>query len=475
MTYGHWLDHAQAALAEAAAAAGRDTAGGHADTAGVMAARRRTYLELRRLAGLISGVDAPEATTGHADLLVNAGRRMSKAGPGVILGAGCWAAAGPVTPSRPAPISALGRHLAEAATALSTAGDILASHLDPGRRPRTPEGAALRAGAGRTGGLADIASLAHAAVQVDRRLPRWLGRTDPTLRTVYRPVIDAAGWWTRSRYPTVLRQIAAHSDGTSVLRTLDVAPAGSRATQLRPITNLADITDVVDTSRAWLFGHAAQATVGQVAAAARLAIAICATAIRTPGAAADEVGASGNRWKAVVRTLGHVADLGGAVDSSIVDRCVAATGWLAGRIYGAQPIHPQWTDTVKALHGKLLGLADASHAAMLHAVVGGSVCVRSFSDETERGFERRGLIHHAAGRWQRASLDDASIEEVLDALRSVALANTGEDIPAGERQPAAVARAAFPAAMTMFATPARTITTSLLNHRDVRQTRSRPR
>ncbi|MDT5023841.1 MAG: hypothetical protein QOE61_267 [Micromonosporaceae bacterium] len=64
--------------------------------------------------------------------------------------------------------------LHSAAEATSVAGDILASHVDPINGPRTPEGAAIRLGAGRNAALADLADVITEFAQVDQRLMAWL-------------------------------------------------------------------------------------------------------------------------------------------------------------------------------------------------------------------------------------------------------------------------------------------------------------
>ncbi|MDT5023813.1 MAG: hypothetical protein QOE61_239 [Micromonosporaceae bacterium] len=53
--------------------------------------------------------------------------------------------------------SAAATLLRSAANDASVAADILASHIDPTNGPRTPQGTAIRLGAGRTAALAEVA------------------------------------------------------------------------------------------------------------------------------------------------------------------------------------------------------------------------------------------------------------------------------------------------------------------------------
>jgi hypothetical protein len=64
--------------------------------------------------------------------------------------------------------------LRSAANNARVAADILASHVDPINGRRTPQGAAIRLGAGRSAALAEFAVVMTEFANVDRPLAAWL-------------------------------------------------------------------------------------------------------------------------------------------------------------------------------------------------------------------------------------------------------------------------------------------------------------
>lgn len=231
MTYGYWLDRGAAALA-AAAQAGPARARGHADAATTVAARNRVYAQLRRLhAHLAPGLVPGARSDALADQAVDVSHELTTTTAARLLGLGLAAATvdpPAITAAPAAPQPVIADHLVAAADAFGLAADILASHLGP-RRPRTPQGQAIAAGAGQRDAVADLAQLAHTTAELDRRLVGWLSRSRKasTLRPVYDRVLTRLRGWTRSGYPALLGQIATRrtAGGESILRPLEVAPA----------------------------------------------------------------------------------------------------------------------------------------------------------------------------------------------------------------------------------------------------------
>ena len=292
MTYGHWLQRAHEHLRAARNATRQDAALSRGDAAALEIARNRCYEGLARLVEFLDGGQpvSVDISRPDAELVMDGTRRpVAKLYLGLRVAAriephGPGAAADGVPREQVAKraqlmveaASATTRHLAMAADAVSTAGDVLASHIPPRLRPYTPEGAAIRAGAGVAAALADVGKLTLDLLFVDARLPTWV-RHRPTRtradRDAYRPVAEAARWATGSGLIMVANTLIVQADTQpNLLRLLDLAPYPSRP---------AALTDSIDAAartftacRDWMYRNPDQIRVAHLAAGTRLGLTI---------------------------------------------------------------------------------------------------------------------------------------------------------------------------------------------------------
>jgi hypothetical protein len=272
MTIGYWHAQAQAALRASAQALSGHRASSPAEANALIAARSTVYGQLARVTELlVGGRPVPEAPTRASASLI-----LGRHGQGLTrLYVGLQAAAlvDQQYPPSPANAGSASISLRQAADAIGVIGDILASHVAPHERPRTPEGAAIRAGGGVQAALADVARLTIAALTVDNRLPTWLNRGPGPLTAVHRPVMDAARWASGSRLGAVARDLIAAAAGQPALideldvalQPLDPAPA---------VTTADDAIAAVTAARTWLWQHPDQAAVVHLQLGTQLGLAV---------------------------------------------------------------------------------------------------------------------------------------------------------------------------------------------------------
>ncbi|SCF29088.1 hypothetical protein GA0074696_4135 [Micromonospora purpureochromogenes] len=174
MSFGQWHSEALEALSTASAAIGRDRPRTAADVNATVTARSALFTQLARVTELLVGgrpaAEVPDRA-GAAAILARRGQVLTQ------FYVGLRAAAIVDRRFPPASIAVStepARSLRRAADAVGVMGDILASHVPPGRGPCTPEGLAIRAGGGVQSGLAKIARLTVHAATIDIALPGWL-------------------------------------------------------------------------------------------------------------------------------------------------------------------------------------------------------------------------------------------------------------------------------------------------------------
>jgi hypothetical protein len=427
VTYGHWLDRASTALHTAQQEAATTRAAGHGDAAATITARNIVYQRLVSLADQLGGgASRTEATIRAAEHLVNSNARVAATNPGRLMGVGLRAAIADPAPAPPTGVTGgeLARHLANAADALGLAADTLASHLGPPNQPaRTPEGYALAAGAGQPGAWADLAKLASCMIEVDRRLPAWLsrGRSPRTLRAVYQPAVDRVRWWTRSRYPTILTEIAGQASGESVLRLLDTAPSTELSSAARQVSSLDGVTDVLDTARAWLHQYPGRAHYAYLVAATRLAVLISNSAVRIDPDGPLDTRSYAYRWAQVAKRLERLTGLDQASPDALLQELDAASDWMRLRARAQMADHSyqglqsslDWRTAQPRLLGKLPGLAAQLDRAVAAGTTRGHLCVTQ--SELDMSRSSRGIFY-AKARWRKAKPSD----EEVRALRAPA-------------------------------------------------------
>jgi hypothetical protein len=193
----------------------------------------------------------------------------------------------PRTPDPP-----LAAQLRAAAAAVATIGDILASHLDPGRRPRTAEGVALRQGAGIADGLADVAAMTRTALQVDAHLQHWLHGSGYAV--LYRPVAAICRWSSDGPLDGLCRRIVEAGQHPGLLHGLQPAAVAERRTRI--VDSLPDALATFDAATAWMIQHPGHVRAAHLHEATRLAMVALITA---HGMHAQPTGVTGWRSAAI--------------------------------------------------------------------------------------------------------------------------------------------------------------------------------
>jgi hypothetical protein len=456
VTYGHWLEQATTAIHTAQTIVEATRPAGHGDAAATFTARNRIYQRLVTLTDQLGGAPVAAVTVAAAEHLVNSNTRVAATSPARLLGVGLRAAIASTAPPPPAGVTGgeLARQLATAADALGLAADILTSHLGPPNRPaRTPEGQALAAGAGRPGACADLARLAAGMTELDRRLPAWLSRAHSprTLRPVYQPALDRVRWWTRSRYPTILNQIAGQATGESVLRRLDTAPATEPSRAARQVRSLGDINDVLDTARAWLHQHPGRAQYTHLVAATRLAVLISTHAARIDPDSPLDPASYARQWAQVANKLQSLTGLEQTSTDALLQELDTASDWirLQVRTQLTDPAHPgsqadlDWRTARPRLLGKLPGLAAQLNRALAATTTRGQLCVNQSGLDTSR--TRRGIFY-AKERWRKAKTNDTEVRALRTRLATAAKAPTDHEqaLRRALGDPVALARSSYP-------------------------------
>jgi hypothetical protein len=264
MTYGRWLDTAATALDTAAILARRTQAADHTDVGSVLHARDRV---VRALYGLTSMLE-PATPPAHPSRRPSPAERLPD--HAVLLRRALDHTRLPL-PAQPEPTHApeLADHLGTAANGLQVAGDILASHVDPTNGPRTPEGAAIRLGAGRIEALAELARLTGRLASVDVHLGQWAGGDEampPSPAAGHQTALATIDTWLGGVDRHAIAVVGDSSHRPSLVRTLTVAAADRAPTT----TTAADCAATLDDIAVWLFRHPDQVEGYHLAAAIRL-------------------------------------------------------------------------------------------------------------------------------------------------------------------------------------------------------------
>ncbi|MEV4210171.1 hypothetical protein [Micromonospora sp. NPDC049662] len=236
---------------------GRRPPGSAADVNATVVARCAVWAQLARTTELLAGRPQLAVSSRAEASTVLSGQWK----PAIQLYFGLRAAAAvdrTLPPSRDTPTLEPTLSLRRAADAITVIGDILASHLPTEHQPGTPEGQAIRAGAGVQSGLADIAQLALNAVAIDIALPGWLDHTHGYLGEIYRPAAEAAEWTSGSGLSAVARELVALGSGHPRLRGLDVARSPMYPV---PMANsVEDAIAAIRAARTWLWQNPRELT-----------------------------------------------------------------------------------------------------------------------------------------------------------------------------------------------------------------------
>ncbi len=271
MTFGDWRERAHTSLRAAhTAIRGRDAVSAAA-VYGLIAARSDVYHHLVRATELLLGGPPRADVQDHT----NAATIMKQHGGVIALHAGLRSARLVAHPYPPAPadLAEPARLLRASADATGIMADILASHLPRNQRYRSPEGNAIRNGAGVRAGLADIANLTSAMLDVDRAFYTWLDRAHGPAALAYHAIHDATHSATNGRLDAAVEDVvAATGRGHPVLRALDFA-----AVPLSPSPTIRSARDAATTTvavRSWLTRNPDAVTVAHIQAVTQLGLAI---------------------------------------------------------------------------------------------------------------------------------------------------------------------------------------------------------
>ena len=429
MTIGYWRREARAALRATAEAMSGERAT-PADAYAVIAARASVYTGLARVVELLAGGRPVAEVPGRAGAELILGRHGQSL---TRLYVGLRTAAEPDQPYPPAPANpgSVAQHLRYVADAIGVIGDILASHAAPNQRPRSPEGAAIRAGGGVQAALGEVARLTVDAIMVDHHLPAWLGHSRGPLAAIYQPIVDVARWSSTSRLGAVARNLIASAAGhLPLLDELDVArqpidPAPA-------VTNADEATAAVAAARSWLWEHPDQLSVAHVQLATQLGLAVSILIEDRDQNARD-------RWRG---TAMAAAELRGSPTTDVARHAAGELAevlrWARSNLNSRQPagVGERLTQLGR-LGEQLPALASTMHRGVHNAVRRRDLFVRDLVLRRPAG----SLIYRATERWRPSALTDQPVRDLSRLLWKLSPHVTE---PALADRPSAVAAASFP-------------------------------
>ncbi|MFI7080922.1 hypothetical protein ACIBO1_26820 [Micromonospora sp. NPDC049903] len=402
MTVGTWRDEAHRAVRAAATAVTGQRADTAAEIIALLSARNDLYRQLARATELVVGGRPAEevATRAAADLILSRhGQSLTRFYVG-LLGAATMEQYPPAPPITTGPA----RSLRRAADAVGVMGDIIASHIPLGQRPKTPEGAAIRAGGGVQGTLSGLARITTEATLMDARLPSWLSRNELAGKT-YAPAADAARWVATSRLGVVARDMVTATTGRPGLDELDIA---------RVPLDPAPAVDTIDAAivalraaRTWLWQNPDQVAGVHLRVGTQLGLAAhILTAEGTP----SSVG--GWRQAAIA-----AADLRATPPSGTARDAAGELGevlrWTRSLL--DSPAAPPRTDLAR-LAGELPLLAAALHQGLTSVVRRHDLFLRG---ENTLRRPTGSLVYRATVSWRPAIAEDDLVRDISQALSQI--------------------------------------------------------
>ncbi|MEW2386003.1 hypothetical protein AB0873_28475 [Micromonospora sp. NPDC047707] len=427
MTFGHWRREAYEALSAANVAMGQRRANTAADINTAVTARCAIFAQLARATELLVGGRPTPETPDRAQasaILTRRGQTLTK----FYVGLRAAAIVDRQFPSTPAIVrTEPARSLRRAADAIGVIGDILASHVPPGRGPRTPEGLAIRAGGGVQSGLADLARLTARAVMIDIALPRWLEHAPGSLAEIYRPVAVTAKWTASSRLSTVARDLVAAGSGQAPLSDLNVARS-----PLNPAPGVSTVDDAIAAlaaARTWMWHNPAQLTGEHLQLGTQVGLAVH---MLTSGGDPKMVG--GWRQAAIAAAeLRATPPVGPARDAAA--ELAEALRWLRSR----SPIRRGGRGELRHQQISRLDAELPFMAATLHKGLTAALQRRELSVRAESSLRRQAgsLVFGTTERWRPAVKDDDVVQDLTQALLQQ------HDVDRDGGQPVAAAQA-FP-------------------------------
>lgn len=448
MSYGAHLAGAAAGLARAHAAL-RDPPPSPAARASAALSRAGLYrsLEQQVLAlGNVHAGDLPPITDGPAPFP----QRVSGRNPVTTLAIALRRAAASTTSANrtgsvdPPITGTVAAALRDAHQALQLAGDILIGNTGPrigfGERhqPLTTDGMAVLAGVGRSDNLAALARLAAAAADMDVRISRWLWPEDAP--TNLRPLLAAAeqdAWLTKTgplRASALLVAAGGDAQQAPVL-DLSAAPPVNDPPRWSHPNSGPDCVEAIDAARSWLTRHGKDLTVGQLASAARAALAITHYIghvhmhLAPAGSQASaDVAAAARPWRGVLQAVTELrSPVPERTDHSTLTVAMgSAATWLGGQLrpdgqwqgpsaWASDPTdRVSWQETTGQITARMPGLADLLHHAISTVHARGGVLAA-----TGRLTPQPGRLVHTP-QWQPAPTGHRSYRALCNALTRAA-------------------------------------------------------
>lgn len=414
---GDWLVRADSALDRAATSLSAEEPADHAGVAAVLAERDKAYRRLRRIVDLIGHPDADHVERGGIELLLDAASRLNPIQATAHLRAAVTS--GDMVVGQPgrrtSQASRTVTQLRNASNALGVAVDILAGHLD-GHRPRTPEGVAIRRGAGRAGALADLAGLTLAARRFDGELLGWLTGPGaaPTLAVLHAERIAVLRRERGSGILDRLRVIASNG-GRRSLRALRPAPIVAVEVAV-PVTTLHDVTETIAVTRAWATQDPARLDLAHLAEAARIAVLVAAAVAvpmpRRTGRQRDRLAAVSHGWRAVAADLDQLGPRIARRSDPVRQRLAQAADVLRTALGRSSTGNPQVRRILAEQAVLLPGLAEALLAATRAIIDRDGLAVK----QRYLANEPRGLIFHTRCIWTKAEASHPVVTSLIQEL-----------------------------------------------------------
>lgn len=453
---GYWLDEAHRALRAAGGAAERTEASGAAAVHAALAGRADVLTGLIRVTDLLGGgrpAEGPPTREAASRILGRPGPALTR----LYIGLQTAAATGLQFAMSEDPADAVTVPLRRTADAVGVIGDILASHVPPRQRPRTPEGVAIRAGGGVRGALGDIARLVTDVVALDSQLPGWVARGEQPMAAAYRAMEDMARWSNASQLAAVAGELIADAaEQPGLIRLLDLA--GSPLESTPAVTTPVEAAARLSVARAWLFQNPGRVGVVHLQLATQLGLALH---LLDDDADPDQR----QIWRQAAL---NAADLRGVPESGLARNTAGELAevlrWARSQLRADSAAGEGHTG--RFAH-ELPMLAGTLHAGLRQVTRSGDLFVRD--DVLRRPAGK--LIYMASKRWRPVSRDDDVVRDLSRLLFRAA----------GPAKPAGVSAAAqgFPqpprpgAASTVEAPARLNLPPSASRHRG-RSSRSRP-
>ena len=406
MTLGYWRAEAHTQLRVTVAAMRGHKVPNPADAYALIAARSTLYTQLARATQLlIGGRPVPEvpARAGAALLLGRHGQTLTR----FYVGVHAAAVVDHQYPHSAENTSDLTQAAHRAADAIAVIGDILASHVTPGRQASTPEGEAIRRGGGVQAAMAAIARLSIDAIALDRQLPAWLNRGDDPFTASYRPVLDVATWVANSRLGAIARALISHADRQPML--LDELDINRGPQHPAPaVTTVDEARTAIAAVRTWLWQHPDQATLAHLQLATQIGLAVH-TRTDDPGTTIVR------RWRAAAVTAAQLrgtpaTDVGGHAEAELAE----VLRWARTSLNqpDLEPDAEQTPRRLAAITAQLPALAGALQRGLANAVQRKDLFVGSAELHRPAG----SLIYRATQRWRPATPVDELVRELAGSL-----------------------------------------------------------